>query len=110
MVLEKKCEEEEDLEHCPVYVKELFRKHPELLEEPDYNAPRKHGVVFSLDVDLKKRIYNKPRPLTHDRQEIKEEVLSMERKGIIQRGLSIHNSPIVAVRKRSGKIRICNDF
>ena len=34
----------------------------------------------------------------------------MEKKGILQRRLSIHNSPIVAVRKKSGKIRICNDF
>ena len=110
MALEKKCEKEKDLEHCPVYVKELFQEHPELLKEPDYNAPCKHGGGgFSLDIDLRKRIYNKPHPLTHYRQEIKEEVLSMERKGIIQRGLSIHNSPIVAARKRSGKIRICND-
>ena len=81
----------------------MFQKYPGLLKEKDYNAPRKHGVVFSLDIDLKKRIYNKLRPLTHDRQEIKDEVLSMEKKGILQRGLSIHNSPIVAVQKNQGK-------
>ena len=108
MVLENN--EEDELKHCPKYLREIFKKHPYLLEEHDYNEPRKHEVIFSLNIDLKKRIYNRPRPLTHDRQEIKEEVLTMERKEIFQRALSIHNSSIVAVRKKNGKIRICNDF
>ena len=111
MVLEKTdIEEEDELKHCPVYVREVFQEYPSLLKEEEYDKPRKHGVVFSLNIDLEKRIYNRPRPLTHDRREIKEEVLAMEKKGILQRALSIHNSPIVAVRKKNGKIRICNDF
>ena len=49
------------------------------MKERGYDEPRKHEVVFSLNIDLEKRIYNRPRPLTHDRQEIKEEVLAMEK-------------------------------
>ena len=56
MVLEKDLKEEEDqLKHYPEYVKTIFQECPSLLEERNYNEPRKHGVVFSLNTDLKKK-------------------------------------------------------
>ena len=65
MVLEKVEEEEKDkLGHCLEYVREIFDEHPYLLKEEGYDKPRKHEVVFSLNIDLGKRIYNRAWPLT----------------------------------------------
>ena len=79
-----------------------------LREDNDIGAiPDKMKITLTDDIPVQKRYNSVPKPLY---PEIKAYIEDLLNKGWIQESQSNYSSPIVAVRKKNGELRLCCDY
>ena len=92
-------------------VRKLLSKHLNVIGEDESDIGCTPTVTHHIDVQNARPVKQKYRRFaTPLREEIQSEVDSLLQRGIIEPSNSAWASPLVPVRKKNGKLRICVDF
>ena len=98
-------------EHQRELVRELLNRHRSVVGTSDLDMGLTHTVEHEIDVEgavpLKQPYRRFPDPL---KKEIQEEIGKLLERGIVEPSKSPWASPMVPVRKKTGKLRICIDY
>ena len=70
-----------------------------------------HLLPAKIELKVNTPIYTKQYPLSpKNLEKVKDEVKKLEKMNIIQKSTSAYNSPVIAVPKANGEVRMCLDF
>lgn len=92
-------------------VKEMLNKHRNAISLHDRDLGRtattKHVIDVQGNPPFKQKYRRVQGPLRH---EVEQELRRLEGQGVIEKSSSPWSSPLIAVRKKCGNLRICVDF
>uniref|UniRef100_A0A0G4HP88 Reverse transcriptase domain-containing protein n=1 Tax=Chromera velia CCMP2878 TaxID=1169474 RepID=A0A0G4HP88_9ALVE len=104
----------EDCEHLSAKqkkeLKDLLLEYRDLFPT-DRNPGNIKGVEARVDVETDTPIYERPRPVPHAlRAELREGLQKLLEGGIIKPTSSPWGFPLILIRKKTSKLRICIDY
>jgi hypothetical protein len=85
----------------------LYEFQDVLTDVPGYTNLIEHDIIMTTDTPVRVKQY--PLPL-HMTEAIKSEVQEMVRLKVIEPSSSAYSSPVIIVKKKDGKNRVCLDF
>ena len=93
----------------PQQQRELWAVIPDGLfsDQPGSTSMAEHNVLLKDTTPLRQRMYRVPERML---PVLQEELLVMQRLGVIERSESAWSSPVVLVPKKDGSMRFCIDF
>ena len=100
------CDEEEKLK-----VKELLLQYHDIFALCDEELGETDIVTHSIDTGMSPPVKSTPRRLPYAlRKELEEELETLLRTGCVEPSVSPYSSPLVLVRKKTGVLRVCDDY
>ena len=92
-------------------IKNLLNQYKDLFGEFNCFKANAVGVEHEINLTNETPIKQRPYPTSpREREIIAEQIEDMLAKGVIEESKSPYSSPVVLVKKRSGKYRFCADF
>ncbi len=89
----------------------LLLKHHEAISQNKFDLGRTDTLMHEIVLKTMEPIYVKQFKITDaHRQEVKKHILEWLKLGVIQPARSRYNSPIFAVMKKDGNVRLVQDF
>jgi hypothetical protein len=89
----------------------LLKQYAHIFQEKLSRAGAARTEPVEIHVPRGKQIYVPPRQINQTIiEDLRAEIQSMRQAGVIEPSNSRHNTPLTAVRKSSGKLRICMDL
>ena len=89
----------------------VFESHTDVFSQGDHDLGYYNGVKHRIDLSDDRPFKQRYRRIPpHMFEEVADHIKQLEASGIIRPSRSQYSSPVVCVRKKDGKLRLCVDF